>query len=475
MLEQLDRYRYRIRKQKHPGMQVDGILYTDETMLGSIQKDGTLQQVINTAMLPGLVGTSLAMPDAHQGYGFCIGGVAGADMEEGVVSCGGVGFDINCGVRLLASNLHASDVVSQIKPLVDQFFRDIPVGTGKDQQPALSDKDMKQVLQNGAAWAVERGYGTPQDLDYIESRGTIRDVNPNDVSTRAQDRGRTQCGTLGSGNHFIEIQQVETVYQPEIAQVFGLHEDQLVVMLHTGSRGLGHQVCTDYLAIMQQAVSKYGIRIPDRQLACAPISSPEGQAYLSGMSAAANYAFANRQILTHLIRNAIVRILGSESILRVVYDIAHNIAKVESHQVGNSTHQVLVHRKGATRAFPKNHPELPSAYQTVGQPVLIPGSMGTRSYVLVGKERAMMETFGSVCHGAGRLFSRSQARKKETMGALMNHMRSHNIHLKGQSKAGLLEESPIAYKNVDNVVQVVVESGLADLVVRLKPMGVIKG
>jgi tRNA-splicing ligase RtcB len=475
MLQKLDDYRYLVPKTFRDGMNVEGLIYANEQLMAAIEHDQTLMQVANVATLPGLVGRSLAMPDAHQGYGFAIGGVAASDLQAGVVSAGGVGFDINCGVRLLRSDLSLEEVRPKLDPLLDQMFRDIPCGTGrKGIVGGLSNDELDDVLENGAHWAASKGYGTAEDLHHIEETGRIPGADPNRVSKRAKERGRDQLGTLGSGNHFAEVQYVETVFDEEAAEAFGLKPGQVVVLIHTGSRGLGHQVCTDYLEIMQTAMRKYNISIVDRQLACVPIRSPEGQAYLSAMAAAANFAFANRQMITHWTREAFARVLGKGE-LTIVYDVCHNIAKEETHKVGGRTRAVLVHRKGATRAFPKHRPEIPADYAEVGQPVLIPGSMGTCSFVLVGTERAMDETFGSSCHGAGRSKSRHAAKKEITADELVEELKAKGIHVRGASRSGLTEENPNAYKDVSQVVEVVHNAGIARKVAKLVPMGVIKG
>lgn len=474
MLKKIGENRYLIPRSARPGMKIDGLIYANEELIKQIEKDQTLQQVVNVATLPGLVGKSLAMPDAHQGYGFCIGGVAAADMDEGVVSAGGVGFDINCGVRLLASLFSKEEVQSKLEPLLNQCFRDIPCGTGRSGLLDLQHGDLDHVLRDGARWAVQHGYGFEDDLQHIEEYGTIPNADPSLVSDRAKKRGKDQLGTLGSGNHFLEIQVVKEVFEEEIAKAFGLWKNQIVVLIHTGSRGLGHQVCTDYLEIMQEGMKKYGIQIVDRQLACVPIKSKEGQDYLKAMAAAANFAFANRQMITHWTRQAFQRIKGTGD-LKIVYDVCHNIAKVEEHKVNGGRRKVLVHRKGATRAFPKGHPALPKIYQDVGQPVLIPGSMGTCSYVLVGTEQAMEETFGSSCHGAGRAKSRHAAKKEMTAEQLVKDLKAKGIVVRGASKSGLTEENPNAYKDVSQVVEVVHNAGIAKKVAMLVPIGVMKG
>lgn len=474
MLKKLDEYRYLIPKSFREGMNVEGLIYANDKLITAIEKDQTLQQVANVATLPGLVGRSLAMPDAHQGYGFAIGGVAAADMHNGVVSAGGVGFDINCGVRLLATPYSLDEVRPKLDALLNQLFRDIPCGTGKEGLVGLSVNELDRVLTNGARWAVEHGYGNEEDLRHIEESGQIKDADADAVSHRAKERGKDQLGTLGSGNHFEEIQYVAEIYDEEAARAFGLWLNQVVVLIHTGSRGLGHQVCTDYLEVMQEAMEKYGIRVVDRQLACVPIKSPEGSRYLSAMAAAANFAFANRQMITHWTRQAFARIMGSGD-LKLVYDVAHNIAKRETHIVDGRPYEVLVHRKGATRAFPKHRPEVPADYAEIGQPVLIPGSMGTCSYVLVGTEKAMEETFGSSCHGAGRAKSRHAAKKEITAERLVQELKERGIHVRGASKSGLTEENPNAYKDVSEVVEVVHGAGIARKVAKLVPIGVIKG
>jgi len=475
VLQKLDEYRYIVPKTFRDGMRIEGLIFANAELIKAIENDLTLMQVANVATLPGLVGRSLAMPDAHQGYGFAIGGVAASDFRSGVVSAGGVGFDINCGVRLLRADFKRHEVQPKLDALLNQMFRDVPCGTGKKGLIAgLTYEELDRVLEQGARWAVEHGYGTETDLSHIEENGCLHQADPGTVSRRAKERGRDQLGTLGSGNHFAEIQYVTEIYDSEAAKAFGLFEDQIVVLIHTGSRGLGHQVCTDYLETMQQAMKKYSISIVDRQLACVPIQSPEGQDYLKAMAAAANFAFANRQMITHWIREAFERVTGSGA-LAVVYDVCHNIAKEETHKVSGSSRKVLVHRKGATRAFPKDSPEIPADYRDVGQPVLIPGSMGTCSYVLVGTEKAMEETFGSCCHGAGRAKSRHAAKKDISADALLEELRGKGIHVRGASKSGLTEENPKAYKDVSAVVEVVHNAGLARKVAKLVPLGVIKG
>ena len=473
-LKKLDDYRYLLPTSFQQGMKVEGLIYASDALIGAIEHDETLKQVANVATLPGLVGRSLAMPDAHQGYGFPIGGVAAADVERGIVSAGGVGFDINCGVRLLSSPFTLEEVKPKLDALLNQLFRNIPCGTGKSGIIDLSYDQLDDVLKHGARWAVDHGYGTPDDLEHIEDQGCMETADPNEVSKRAKQRGCAQLGTLGSGNHFVEVQCVKEIFDQEAADAFGLQLNHIVVMIHSGSRGLGHQVCTDFLEVMQDAMPKYGIKVVDRQLACVPIQSPEGQRYLKAMAAAANFAFANRQMMTHWVRTAFAGVLEPDS-LQLVYDVVHNIAKEEEHMCGKERRHVLVHRKGATRAFPKHHPEIPQKYYEIGQPVIIPGSMGTCSYVLVGTERAMVETFGSTCHGAGRAMSRHAAKKDISAEQLIHNLREQGIHVRGASKSGLTEERPEAYKDVSAVVEVVHNAGISQKVARMVPLGVLKG
>jgi tRNA-splicing ligase RtcB (3'-phosphate/5'-hydroxy nucleic acid ligase) len=456
-------------------MHTDALIYADEQLLEQILGDLSIEQAMNVACLPGIVGRSLAMPDIHQGYGFPIGGVAATDFQRGVISPGGVGFDINCGVRLLASSLDRESVTPRLRELVNQLFRDVPSGTGSQGTVPCSFKELDDVLERGAAAIVERGFGEPADLEFCEESGAMRGASCSKVSDRAKQRGRTQIGTLGSGNHFLEVQYVEKIFEPEISESFGLRENQVVVLTHCGSRGLGHQVCTDFLKVMNEAMPRYSISLPDRQLACVPLRSPEAKDYLAAMAAAANFAWANRQAITHFTRGAFRRIFGDGATLRVVYDVSHNIAKRERHRVHEEERDVMVHRKGATRSFPANSPELPAAYKDAGQPVLIPGSMGTASYVLVGTERAMEETFGTVCHGAGRAMSRTAAKRGRDARVETKKLEDQGIILRAETRDGILEEIPEAYKDIDAVVAVVHNAGLARKVARLRPMGVVKG
>ncbi len=472
-LESSDGIRYRLPREGQ--MRTDVVVYASAALLEHIKLDLSLEQAMNVATLPGIVGSSLAMPDIHQGYGFPIGGVAATDFEHGVVSPGGVGFDINCGVRLVRSGLTEQEVRPRLGELVEQVFQDVPCGTGGSGFVAVDQKQLEQVLVLGARWMVENGYGDRRDAEFAEAGGAFDDADPGQVSEKAKKRGRPQLGTLGSGNHFLEIQYVETIHDDQAARALGLEVGQVVVLIHSGSRGLGHQVCTDYLAQMGPAMKKYNITLPDRQLACVPIQSPEGQAYLGAMRAAANFAWANRQGIMHFLRRSFRKVFGAEARLELIYDVCHNIAKHERYEVDGKKRDVLVHRKGATRAYPPGHREIPLAYREVGQPVLIPGSMGTASWVLVGAEGAMRETFGSVCHGAGRLLSRTAAKRGRNAQEVKKKLEEMGILVRSETRDGILEEIPEAYKDVDEVIEVVHSAGLARKVARLRPMGVIKG
>ncbi|MGB9822870.1 RtcB family protein [Thermodesulfovibrio sp.] len=475
--ERIDQYRIRVPKGFVQGMRTEGIIFVDEILEQELELD-SVRQVANVATLPGIVGKSLAMPDIHTGYGFPIGGVAAFDTEEGIISPGGVGYDINCGVRLLKSNLTRDEIEPRIKELVDLLYIHIPSGVGSTGKIKLNYEELKKVARKGAIWAVEQGYGEPDDLQRIESHGCLEGADPEVISKKAYERGKDQLGTLGSGNHFLEVQYVAEIYEPEIAEAMGLFKNQVTVMIHTGSRGFGHQICDDYVREMIQAAKKYGIELPDKELACAPFLSKEGQRYFAAMKAAANYAWANRQCLMHWTREVFLRIFKlspKELAMSVVYDVAHNIAKEEIHMVNGKKMRVVVHRKGATRAFPKGHPELPQCYTHIGQPVIIPGDMGRVSFVLIGQDKAMQETFGSTCHGAGRLLSRTQAITKAKGRSIKQELADRGIIVKSAGKETLAEEMPEAYKDVSNVVDVVHNAGLAHKVVKLKPMGVIKG
>lgn len=474
-IEQIDKFRYRIARDEGAGMRTDVVVYASEPIMEEIRRDQSLAQAMNVATLPGIVGPSLAMPDIHQGYGFPIGGVAALDMENGVVSPGGVGFDIDCGVRLVRTNLNEPEVRERLKPLIDQLFRDVPCGMGTRGRISLADTEIQGVLRDGAVWTVEHGYGEARDPEFAEAGGRLKGALPEKVSDRAKKRGAGQLGTLGSGNHFLEVLYVEAVHDEPAAAAMGLAGEQVVVLIHSGSRGLGHQVCTDYVALMNEVMPRYGIVLPDRQLACVPIQSEEGQAYLGAMKAAANFAWANRQAILHFVRAAFRRIFGDSATLDLIYDVCHNIAKQEVHEVDGQQRDVLVHRKGATRAFPAGHPEIPKAYADVGQPVFVPGSMGTASWVLAGQPGSMKHTFGSACHGAGRLLSRTAVRKGKDAREEQRKLEAMGILVRSESRDGILEELPEAYKDVDEVIEVMDGAGIAKKVARLRPMGVIKG
>ncbi len=479
-VRQLDAYRWLIPRQGR--MNVEGLIFADRRLMASIRGDEALRQVANVACLPGIVGRSIGMPDIHWGYGFAIGGVAAFDPERGgVVSPGGVGYDINCGVRLLRLARDVAEIRPHVSALMDQLIRDIPSGVGAGYRGGgrvLDATDVERVLTQGARWAVDAGFGTDEDLRKTESGGLMPKADPSKVSARAIQRGRAQLGTVGSGNHFIELGYVDEVYRPDVAARLGLEKGTVTVFIHSGSRGLGHQVCTDFLEVMLKAAPRYGIDLPDRQLACAPLSSPEATDYLGAMAAAGNFAFANRQLMAHRVREAFARVLGesaSDLAISLVYDVAHNNAKWETHDVGAERRRLCVHRKGATRAFPPGHAELPEAYRDIGQPVLIPGDMQRYSFVLVGTERAFSETFGSTCHGAGRRMSRRQAKQAARGRDLRREFREQGIEVRAASMATIAEEVPEAYKDVAEVVDVVDAAGIGDKVVRLRPLGVLKG
>jgi len=468
---------WRVRLPRHGAMTTDGIVFADEALMQELAGDQALEQVSNVATLPGIVGCALAMPDIHWGYGFPIGGVAAFDAADGVISPGGIGFDINCGVRLLRTPLREGDVRGRLQELVRAVAREIPAGIGSRRRDVrLGEDDLEQAMRRGVAWAIEAGFGLPGDADRLEAHGCIEDADPGGVSRRARERGLHQMGTLGSGNHFVEIGAVDQVFDEAAAAAYGLEHGQVTVLIHTGSRGLGHQVCEDYIDTFLESSRRHGIRLVDRQLACAPLASPEGRRYFGAMSAAANFAFCNRQLVAHFVRSAVARVVDAppES-LEVVYDVAHNIAKLEEHVVDGVARRVCVHRKGATRAFPAGHPEVPEAYRAVGQPVLVPGDMGRYSFVLAGRPGAMAETFGSCCHGAGRMLSRSGAKRQAAGRNIVAELAAHGVVVQGASRETVVEEMPEAYKDVADVVHVVAGAGLACKVARLKPMGVVKG
>lgn len=476
-IKKLDDFRWLLPKKGK--MRTEGLVYADEAMMTEVRKDASLEQVANVACLPGIVGRSMAMPDIHWGYGFPIGGVAAFDMEEGIISPGGVGYDINCGVRLLRSALTVGDIKDQIPALVEALFRNVPCGVGSRRKDLrLSTQQMDEILVKGARWAIAHGYGSSNDLQHIEEEGSIGGGNPEYVSAEAHKRGETQLGTLGSGNHFVEIGYIEEIYDEAAARAMSLRERQVTVLIHTGSRGLGHQVCDDYIKVLLAASSKYNIELPDKQLCCAPITSGEGQRYLAAMACAANFAFCNRQLISHWVRETFQEVLqtGPKDLgLDLVYDVCHNIAKIETHEVNGKRRRLCVHRKGATRAFPPHSPLIPQDYREIGQPVLIPGDMGRYSYVLVGTETALKETFGSTCHGAGRLLSRHQAKKAAKGRPIVRELQDQGIYVRGAGKGTIKEEISEAYKDVSDVVSVVHKAGIGKKVARLKPMGVIKG
>jgi len=478
-LIKIDDYRWKIPESYKAGMRVPGLIYASKEMLESMRDEQTLEQVANVALLPGIVSYSLAMPDIHWGYGFPIGGVAAMDAKDGVVSPGGVGYDINCGVRLLRTNLSEAEVRPRINELIDALFHDVPSGLGSEGKIRVSQKEMDQLMVEGASWAVKRGFGLAQDLDVTEEKGCLADANPDRISDKARKRGMPQAGTLGSGNHFLEIQVVKEIFDSHIASIMGITgTGQILVLIHTGSRGFGHEVCTDYLRVMEEAVSRYGIRLPDRQLACAPIESPEGQAYLEAMACAANYAWANRQCIAHWVRESFSRVLGrnlEELGMQQIYDVAHNIAKMEEHEVDGRKLKVCVHRKGATRAFPAGHKDIPRRYKEIGQPVLVPGDMGRCSFVAVGTQRAMEESFGSTCHGAGRMLSRGAARRTINGRDVIRELEQRGITVRAESIPSLAEEASQAYKDIAAVMDVVHEAGISRKVAMAIPMGVIKG
>ena len=460
------------------GMLVPGLVFASGEMMEDIVRDQALRQVMNVAHLPGILFRSIGMPDIHWGYGFPIGGVAAMDVDEGVISPGGVGYDINCGVRLLRSNLEMATLRPRLPELVAALHREVPSGVGSTGTVRLTPPEMDKVLAGGSRWAVSRGSATGEDVEFTESGGRLPGADPDAVSDVAKKRGLDQLGTLGAGNHFLEIDEVEEVFFPEAAVAYGLFQGQAVFFLHSGSRGLGYQVCDDYLDVMAAYMRKHALNVPDRQLACAHIGSDEGRRYLSGLAAAANYAFANRQLLAHQVRETVQRVLRlgpRDAGIRTVYDVGHNNAKFESHEVDGRRRDVLVHRKGATRAFPPGHPELPDAYRDVGQPVFIPGDMGRGSFVLAGAPGAMRLSFGSTCHGAGRRMSRTSARRSVRGKSVFAEMERRGVLVACTSRKTLAEEIPEAYKEVGTVVDVVDRAGIARKVARLRPFAVVKG
>ncbi len=475
-VKKIDEWRYLIPKKG--ALRVPGLIFSSSELMPNIKDDQSLVQVVNVATLPGIVKHSLAMPDIHWGYGFPIGGVAAFRMEDGIISPGGVGYDINCGVRLITTALVASEVRPRIKELVLALFKNIPAGVGSRGEIRLSAKEQRNVAAEGASWAVKKGLGSKEDLERTEDQGVITGADPGAVSERAYKRGHDQLGTLGSGNHFLEIQAVDEIYDQETARIFNLFQGQLTVLIHSGSRGFGHQICDDFLKEMGTKVKGAGFDLPDRQLACAYVTSDAGKRYLSAMACAANYAWANRQIIMHRTRDTFEKILAmgpNELKMELLYDVCHNIAKLEQHVVDKKKVTLCVHRKGATRSLPPGHPDVPVVYREAGQPVLIPGDMGTYSFVLAGSQQAMDETFGSTCHGAGRTLSRKQAIKAAKGRAIHRELEDRGIYVQSRGRTTLKEEMPEAYKDISLVVEAVHMAGLAKKVARLRPLGVIKG
>ena len=467
---------YEIPKTYRSDMRVPAHIFINEIMLEDVLDDNSLAQIINVATLPGIVKAAYAMPDIHQGYGFPIGGVAAFDINAGgIISPGGIGYDINCGVRLLGSNIAAAELRPHLEVLATELFNAVPSGVGRGGNIKMSEKELDKVLQHGAAEMLKQGYGSSSDLEYCEEQGAMAQANPETVSQKAKQRGSDQLGTLGSGNHFLEVQEVTTIYDEKIAQTFGLFLGQVVVMIHCGSRGLGHQNCTDYVKEMLPKLSQWGITLVDRELACAPFSSNEGLQYYASMCASANFAWANRHVIGHWVRECFTKILGTQVHLRTIYDLSHNMGKKETHLIDGKKRELIVHRKGATRAFPGTREEVPPAYRSSGHPVLIPGTMGTSSYVLVGTQEGLDSAFGSSCHGAGRRLSRMKAKKTVRGSTLRHELEAQGIIIRSDSDPGLAEEAPIAYKDVDNVVAVIEQANLARRIAQLKPLAVIKG
>ena len=464
--------------EKQGKMRVPGIVYASDKLYEAIKSDNSLEQVRNVAHLPGIQKCSLAMPDIHWGYGFPIGGVAAMDMRDGVISPGGVGYDINCGVRVVRTKLKNSDLNGNKELLTNKIYSAVPCGVGSKSDIKVTSSTLKKVLLEGSSWAVKNGFGWDDDLEHTEENGRLDGADPEMISGRALERGHAQLGTLGSGNHFIEIQKVTDIFDEKAAALLGLELDTVTVMIHTGSRGFGHQVCSDWVKNLRGTKNKFNIDIPDEQLICAPIDSKDGQGYLSAMRAAANFAWANRQIILSRVRDSFAEVLGksAESLgMNLIYDVAHNIAKVEEHSVDGERKKLCVHRKGATRAFPPNHPDIPEKYKQIGQPVLIPGDMGTASYVLLGTDRAMEETFGSACHGAGRVLSRKKAMKATGGRNITEELKKKNIYVRSRSIKTIREEAPEAYKDINEVVEVVSRVGISKKVAKMIPLAVIKG
>jgi len=476
VLKKISDVLWEIPKNFRPDMRVPARIFATKQMLEEVFGDRSLEQLINVSTLRGILGAAYAMPDAHEGYGFPIGGVAATKFPDGVISPGGIGYDINCGVRLLKSNITLNEIKDHFESLSREIYHWVPSGVGRGGNLKLSTNELDKVLKNGAKWMLKNNYATKNDIEHIEANGALENADPGVVSDQAKKRGFDQLGTLGAGNHFVEVGFVEEIYDEKIAKAFGLFKNQITILIHTGSRGLGHQVATDYIKLMMNAMPKYDIQIPDRELACVPLSSKEGTDYFNAMSAAANFAWANRQMITWQIRQAWKKELGDAGRqLSLLYDVAHNMAKIETHEIDGKKETVIVHRKGATRAFPPGHPEVPEEFRSAGQPVLIPGSMGTASYVLAGTQEGMITSFGSTCHGAGRRMSRHAAKKEFQGKTLRDQLKEKGIWIQTGSISGLAEEAPLAYKDVDEVVEVVHNAKIAKKVARLRPCAVIKG
>lgn len=475
-LTRVNDYLWEISQESREGMLVPAQIYASQKILQELRGDKSLEQLTNVAMLPGICKAAIVMPDVHEGYGFPIGGVAATEWPNGVISPGGIGYDINCGVRLLRSSLEYKDLYQKGEDLAKRLYAQVPSGVGKGGMISLQERELDDVLTTGIEWALRHEYALPDDIDCIESGGHLEFADPSCVSEQAKKRGHDQLGTIGSGNHFVEVSYVDKIFDEDVAASFGLHLQQITILIHTGSRGLGHQVATDYLKRMVSLMSTYHISLPDRELACAPFNSVDGEEYFKAMAAAANFAWCNRQLITWEIRNMWKEFFGSKNDnLELVYDVAHNIAKVEDHIVNGRIKKLIVHRKGSTRAFGPGHPGVPLRYRDKGQPVIIPGSMGTASYVMVGTSEGMLKTFGSTCHGAGRRLSRRAAQRASNVAALEKELSERDIHIRAGSRRGVSEEAPIAYKDIEEVINVVHNAGLAKRVARLKPVAVIKG
>lgn len=469
-MKKISSYKYLI--PKTGDMKTDGLIFADDDMIKQIESDNAHQQVANMATLPGIVGFAMAMPDIHYGYGFPIGGVAAFDADDGIISPGGVGYDINCGIRLLKTGLSIADLDRRdIGRLCDMFYRNVPSGVGSTGRIKISKQEVKKVLENGAGWAVKNGYGSSDDLNYTEENGCMKGADAGCVSDRTLERGQNQIGTLGAGNHFLEIQEVSEIYDVDAARVFGVHKGQIVIMIHTGSRGLGYQICDDYIKKMATASQKYNIKLVDRQLVCAPFRSSEGQRYFAAMQCGANYAWANRQCIMHWVIKSIWDLFGESIKISMIYDVCHNIAKLEEH----NGRQLVLHRKGATRSFGPSRQELPREYRSIGQPVLIPGTMGTSSYLLKGTDKSLRESFGSTCHGAGRVWSRTRAKKTLRGSEVCDELKKRGIAIRSRSLKTIAEEAPQAYKDVTKVVDICHNAGLSEKVAKLLPLGVVKG